>query len=139
MQYERHALGRGQRIQHDQHGRADRIGQQHFVFRTGTGIGGGQRRVRHQVHRFLAAHLARTQQIQRQPGHHRRQPTGEIADLGRVGTIQAQPRLLHHVLGFGVRTQHAERHCLEPGAVGLELFGQSMQICHGERSWGKPD
>jgi hypothetical protein len=52
----------------------------------------------------LAAHARRTQHVDRQPGGHGGQE--RLAVLDALSGVQAQQRLLHHVLGLGDRAEH---------------------------------
>ena len=50
----------------------------------------------------------------------------EVVDALGVGAAQADPGLLHRVLGLGQGPEHAVGHRLQPGPVGFELGHQVL-------------
>jgi hypothetical protein len=59
-----------------------------------------------------------------------REPRAEVHDGARVGAVQAQPRLLHRVVGFGHRAEHPVGNCAQVGAVALELVRHQISRAH---------
>ena len=73
--------------------------------RCATGVGRAPR-----VERLLAPRLARAQHVEAHARDDRRQPAAEVLDVGRVGAAEAQPRLLHRVVGLAQRAEHPVGH-----------------------------
>jgi hypothetical protein len=71
----------------------------------------------------LAAGLARAEHVQAHPARNRGEPGPQVVDRRGVAAVQAQPGLLHGVVGIAQRAQHpvGERVQLRP--VRLELAG----------------
>ena len=59
---------------------------------------------------------------------HRRQPPPHVLDATRVGAGEAQPRLLHGVLGVAQRAEHPVRHPSQALAVLLEPLRQPVAL-----------
>ena len=101
VQDEGEPLGGRERLEHDQQGEPDRVGEQRLVLGV-DGVGAVDQRVgdAHLLQRRLAPRRARAQHVQRHARDDRRQPAAEVLDLVRVGAVQAQPGLLHGVVGL---------------------------------------
>ncbi|GAA2550450.1 hypothetical protein GCM10010295_42220 [Streptomyces intermedius] len=63
---------------------------------------------------------AGSQEVQADAADHRGQPARQVADGRRVLAEEAHPGFLDHVLGVGVRAQHAVRDGAQPIALGFE-------------------
>jgi hypothetical protein len=107
MQHERQALGRAQALQHDEQRHADRVGHHRLLLRAvggrllDEGLGQPRADVLH------AMRLARPQHVQADPPDDGGQPRSHVDDRARVAAAEAQPGLLHGVLGLGDRAEHA--------------------------------
>ena len=131
MQHEGDAFRRGQLLQHDQHGEADRIGEHRLMLEAarvgladrGLGDAGAER--------ILATLLAGAQHVEADAGYDGGEPAAEIADLRRVGTREPQPGFLYGILRLGGRAQHAVGDTLEVAAIGLELLFEKIFFAHG--------
>ena len=100
VQDEREPLGRGERVEHDKQGQADRVREHRLVLRIaerggrtgprrpgrGAGPGGRLNRSRPGVaHGLLGSAPAGPEHVQRYPGDDRRQPAAEVVDRGDLG------------------------------------------------------
>jgi hypothetical protein len=126
VHHEGDTLRRRQGLQHDQQREPDRIGQHRLLLR-------GTRR--HRLGRMFIQHLfparlARTQHVEADPGHHRRQPAAKIGDLAGVAAAKPQPGFLHGIVGLGRRAQHAVGDPLKVATVGLEAICQKFLLIH---------
>jgi hypothetical protein len=130
VQHERQPLGRGERVEHDEQGQTDRVGQQRLLLRFEVPLGGDDRVGQVRCERVLPAHSAGAQQVQALPGDDGGQPAAEVVDLFRLGMAQPQPGVLDGVVGLGQRTQHPVGHRPQPGAVLLEALGQPLGLVH---------
>jgi len=130
VQHEREPFGGGQRFQHHEQGHADRVSQHRLVFRTVVGGILYQRFGQPAAGVNLATGLAGPQHVQADPPDHRGQPAAQVADAARVAAAEPQPRLLHRVLGFADRAEHAVGDRLQVLAVLLELPGQPVLLGH---------
>ena len=68
----------------------------------------------------LAPLARRAQRVEREPADDRGQPRAQVAHLVGVGPLQAQPRLLHDVLGLGERAELAVGDAQQVRALRLE-------------------
>ncbi|MDH6192755.1 hypothetical protein M2168_005787 [Streptomyces sp. CZ24] len=101
-QHEDRALGRRQRLQHQQHRHREAVGQLHVLGHVGCGEQGfGQPG----ADVGLLAAAERPQPGQRLPGGDPHQVRAPFADLGEVDARPAQPGLLEHVLRVGRRAE----------------------------------
>ena len=141
VQDEREPLRRCQRIEHHEQCHADRLREHGLLLgvRRGRtvvvpapGLDGAC------VQRVLATRLSRAQHVEAHACDDRREPAGEVVDAGRIGALEAQPRLLHRVLGFAQRSEHAVRDAAQPRPVLLELFGQPAVLRHSRFSFAFP-
>ncbi len=80
------------------------------------------------VERLLAARIAAAQHVQAHSGHDCRQPAAEVLDLAGVGPAEPKPGLLHGIVGFGGRAQHAKGNRPQVATVVLELLRQLVAI-----------
>ncbi|HEY1656286.1 MAG TPA: hypothetical protein VGF86_14365 [Candidatus Tumulicola sp.] len=74
----------------------------------------------------LRSNVASPEQIEAKPRCDGRQPCGHILDPGCIGTVEFDPRFLHHVLGIRLRSEEprGKREQAEP----LPL--ECCQVCH---------
>jgi len=130
VQHERHAFGGAERLQRHQQGQADRVAQHCFLLRVRAVIGdrrvGDQRR----VHRFLTPRPARAQHVQAHSRDHGGQPSAQVLDAARPGAAQANPGLLHRVVGLARRAEDPVGHAPHVSPVFLEPFGQPVVFVH---------
>jgi hypothetical protein len=127
---ERHPLRRGEGIHDDVQRQADRVGEQGF----GLGIGPSVIRREHPdagLQRLLAPHPAPAQGVEADPPGHGGEPAAQVLDVRTAGPGQAQPGLLHGIVGIRVRAEHAERDRVQVRAVGLEPGGELLFLGHG--------
>ena len=129
MQYERDPLGRGEGVHHDVQGDADRIGE--YGLRLGIGAEVARDGPQVRLQRLLAAGSAPAQHVQADPPGHGGEPAAQFLDAVTAGPGQAQPCLLHRVVGVRVRAEHPERDRAQVGAVGLEVGSQLVLVGHG--------
>ena len=76
------------------------------------------------------ARLARAQHVEADARDDGRQPAAEVLDAARVGAAEAQPGLLHGVVGLAHRAEHPVGHRAQVGPVGLELLRQVVALVH---------
>jgi hypothetical protein len=124
VQHEGQPFGRREHVEDGEQGQPDRVGQ----FGLGRGVVADRRRpspgdglVGAGLEWLLPPRAARSQHVQRDAGHDRRQPAAEVLDVAAVGPGQPQPRLLDGVLGITRRAEHPVGHRPQARPVGLEL------------------
>ena len=113
------ALGRSQRVEHNQKSRAQHVGEDRLFVGTGTLWLGLL-----VLERLLRSGPARAQHPQAHPSQHRGEPPSQVLDTLGVRSIQPDPGLLHGVLGLGQGSEHPVGHRLEPRPAGHELGRQ---------------
>ena len=124
VEHERQALGRLERLEHDEQGGADRVGGERLALRVRGGVVGerddrvGQPA---RLERGLAAALAGVEHRQAHAGGDRRQPRAHVLYVARVRALEADPRLLEGVVGLGARAQDPRRHGEQVRSVSLEF------------------
>ena len=123
VQHEGEALGGGQRVEDDEQGEPDRVGQLGLVGRVGVLAGGEDRLGQPGAHELLAPCPARAQHVQAHAGDDRRQPAAQVGDGVGVGAAEAQPRLLDGVVGLAERAEHPVGDRAQMRPVLLELLG----------------
>jgi hypothetical protein len=130
VQHEGQSLGRAERVEHDQERQADRVGEQRLVFGVGA-VGGVDDRVGEMdVEWLFAPDSAGAEHVQRHACHDRRQPGAEVLDLGRVGTGEPQPGVLHGVVGLAERAERPVGDRAQARPVLLELVGEPFLLIH---------
>jgi len=82
------------------------------------------------VDRVFAARDAGAQHVERDASDDGGEPAGEVVDGGGVGAGEAQPGLLHGVVGFGERAEHAVGDGAEMRAVLFEASGEEIGVGH---------
>ena len=80
--------------------------------------------------RLLPSRVARAQHVERDPRDHRREPAAEVLDPRRVGAAEAQPGLLHGVVGLAHGAEHAVGHGSQVRPVGLEPLRHPVVLVH---------
>jgi hypothetical protein len=126
---EGHALLGRHRIEHDQQGRADRLGQDDRLRRVSFG---------HRLvdvgdvvsEEVLGSGTAGPQAVETDPPRHGREPPGDVLDSRRVTAKDPQPRLLDGVLCLRPGSEHPVRHALEARSVRLELLCHPLLVVH---------
>jgi len=101
VEHERETLRGREGVEHDEHREPDRVGKHGFLLGLEPAFGrdDGVRDV--DLERFLAPDAARSQHVQAHPRDDRGEPPAEVLDLARVRAADAQPRVLHRVVGLG--------------------------------------
>jgi hypothetical protein len=128
VEYEREALGRAQRLQHDEQREADGVGQQRLVLRVGS-VGAVDERVGHvDAERLLPPPLARAEHVQRHAGDDGRQPGREVLDLPRIRAVEPEPRLLDGVVRLAQGAEHPIGHGPQVRALLLESLRQPVAL-----------
>jgi hypothetical protein len=134
VEHEGDTLGRRQRVEDDEHRQPHGIAQQGFLlgieatFRAHDGI----RQVC--LEGRFAPRRARSQHVEADARHDRRQPGPQVVDIARVGATQADPGVLDRVVRLGHGAEHPERDAAQVGAIGLEALGEPVLVVHGRRS-----
>ena len=130
MQDEGKAFGRGERFEHDQERKPDRVGEERLVLGVGA-VGGIDDRVGHaHVERLLAPRPARAEHVQRDAGDDRRQPGAEVLDVARVGAAEPEPGVLDGVVGLAERAEHPVGDRAQTRSLILELPGEPFVLIH---------
>jgi hypothetical protein len=129
VQHERQPLGGLQRLEHDQEGEADRVGQERLVLRVRP-VRAVDDRLRYPQVGHLPPRVAGAEHVQGHPGDDGREPAAEVLDFVGVGSAKAQPGLLDGVVRLAHRAEHPVGHSPQVGAVGLEPVGQVIALVH---------
>jgi hypothetical protein len=133
MQHEGDPFRGRQGVEDDQHREPDRVAQQGFLLGIDA-LGGTHDGIRDVgIKGALAARLARSQHVQRDPSDDGRQPGPQVLDIARVSAAQADPGLLYGVVRLGQGAEHPEGDAPQVGAVRLEALGEPVLIVHGSR------
>ena len=133
MQDEREPLRRRQRLEHDQERQADGVGEHRLLLGVEMLVARDDRVGQPSVlEEILAPGAPRAEHVQRDPRHDGREPAAQVLDPGLVGAAQAQPGLLHRVLGLRHGPEHPIGDRLEVGAVCLELARQVLVVRHAD-------
>ena len=106
MQDERESFRRRQRVQHDEQREADRVREHRFLLGIAV-AGDGHDRLGQAAHVLLVTRTARAQHVETHARDDGGQPAAEVGDGARVRAVEPEPRLLHGVLRFGHRAEHA--------------------------------
>ncbi len=103
MEHEGQAFGRGQGVEHDEQGQAHRVGQHSLPLgiRRPAVTRRPARRLTPGGQGFFTAGAAGAQHVQAHPSRHRGQPAAQVLHRTGVRTAEANPRLLHGVVGLG--------------------------------------
>lgn len=128
MQHKGDALGRRQRIEHGHQGRADRIGQDRLMLGIAridassscVESGPSCRALRE---RSMPSAMRATTVVSQPP---------RLSTPAGVGTADSQPSVLHRIVRFAVRTEHAQSHGVQVAAMGFELLGEPVVGLHGD-------
>ncbi len=127
VQHEGQPLGRAELVEHHQQGGAHGVGRDRLLGRIRfVRID----RLRHLVDGALPTGGAGLEGVEADPRHDGGQPAVEVVDAVGLGAVQAQPRLLHRVVGGGVVAEHPHRHRVQPRAGALEPAGQRLVVGH---------
>ena len=128
MEDERQPFRRGQRLEHDQQRKTDRVGEHRLVLRIAALDGVDDRVGQMDVQRLLAARLACAEHVQRHAGDHGRQPAAEVLDVARVGAAESKPGVLDRVVGLAERPEHPIGDRPQVGPVLAELPGEPFLL-----------
>jgi hypothetical protein len=126
VQHEGEPLGGRQRLQHDQQRDADPVAERGQLGRVAEV---GDRLVLPGQHlpRPLPGPARALQLVEADPRDDGRQPGVEVLDRGDVGALEAQPGLLHGVVGVG-RAHELGRDRAQPRPRGLEAAGEQPHV-----------
>ncbi len=91
-------LGGVQRLQDDQQGRTDRVGQQRFLLGIGAARAAHNRPRRVRIQWCFTAGVPRLQHIQAHPRDHGRQPASQVLHAVGAGAADPQPGLLDGIV-----------------------------------------
>ena len=122
VQHEGEPLGRRQRLEHDEQREADRVGEQRLLLGVGLVVDAHDRLGQPAADVVLAPRAPRAQHVEAHAPDDRREPAAEVRHGRRVGAAQAQPRLLHRVLGLADRAEHPVGDRPQVRPVRLELL-----------------
>jgi hypothetical protein len=130
VQDEGEPLGRCERLEHDVEGEADTVGDECFLLRGRRAVDRDDRLGHPRADELFAARPPRAEHVEAHAAHHRRQPGAEVLDRGVVAAAEPDPCLLHGVVGFVERAQHAVGDAAQLGALRLELRCEEVVIVH---------
>ena len=130
MQHEGEPLGRGERVEDDEQGQADRVRDHGLVLGIGLLVDRDDRLREPGADEVLAARPARAQHVQADPPDDGGQPPAEVVDRVGVRAAQPNPRLLHRVVRVAERSEHPVRDRTQMGPVLLEPLCQPIPIVH---------
>ncbi len=130
VEHERRALGRRQRLEHDEQGEAHLVAAQGDLLRAR--VRGHDRLGQPRPDVGLAPHARGLQRVQAEAGDGGDQPPLEVADRVGVDALEPQPRVLQHILGFGDAAELAVRDPQQARAQRLELLDER----HDGAPWG---
>jgi hypothetical protein len=88
VQHEGQALGRRQRVEHDEQRQADRVGEERLVLWIGFEVGADDGLRQPAADVVLTARTARAQEVEADAGHDRRQPRPQVVHRSRVRTAE---------------------------------------------------
>jgi hypothetical protein len=128
VQHEREPLGGGERLEHDQQRKTDRVSQQRLVLGVGAIHAVDDRLGYAYAQGLLAPRPARAEHVQRHAGGGGRQPSAEVPHLARVGAAEPQPGVLHGVVGLAQRAEHPVGHGPQLRPVLLKALGQPFLV-----------
>ena len=128
MEDEGQTLRRGERVEDDEQGHADRVGEECLLLGVAAPTVAGHRLSRLDVERLLAAGPARAQHVEGDPADDRGEPGGKVVDLVSVGPAEAQPRLLDRVVRLRRRSEDAVGDATHAAAVLLESSRQPCRV-----------
>jgi hypothetical protein len=130
VQHEGEPLGWRERVQHDQQGQADRVGQHRLVLRA-AGVLRTEDGVGH-VHaeRHLVARPPGAQHVEADPGDDGGEPRADVVHAAGVGAAEPERGVLHGVVSVAERAEHPVGHRPQPRAVLLEALGEPRALVH---------
>jgi hypothetical protein len=138
VQDEGDPLGGGEVLEDDQHRHPDVVGELGLLGRVLLRDLADDRLDVLPAVRFLAARLPGAQQVEGDPSDHGGEPGAQVVDLIGVGAAQAQPRLLHRVVGLARGAQHPVGDRVQVLPVLLEALGEQFLIWHVTSSRSHP-
>jgi hypothetical protein len=128
VQHECEPLRRGERLEHDEQRGPDRVGEHGFALGVDAELTALEHLDNAALERVLAPRAPGAKHVETDPGDDGRQPTAEVVDVVGVGAVEADPRLLHRVVGLGLGTKHPVRHRAQVRPVGLEPLYESVVV-----------
>jgi hypothetical protein len=134
VQHEGDPLCRREPIEDDQHGAADRIGEQSILVCPSLGdplelVGVGDR--------LLCSPFARQQLVDCLAGGDRGEPTRQVLDRVVVCPTGLQPGGLHSVFGVSHRAEQVKRHRLQVAPIPVKPLHEIFDGLHGHLSQAK--
>jgi len=127
VQYEGHPLRGCQRLEHDEERLAGGVGQRQMLLGmlAARHIGTGYQRL-------LAARAALAQHVEADPGDYGGQPATEVLHRLGIRATELQPCLLHGILRFARRPEHAVGHRTQARSILIEVCGKPVTLAHAE-------
>jgi hypothetical protein len=131
VEHEREPLRGRQRLEHDEQGEPDRVDEERLLLGVDLGVDAHDRLGQPRAGVLLAPGAAGAEHVEADATHHRRQPAAEVDERVGVGAAQAEPRLLHRVLGLADRAEHPVRDRVQVRSMVFELLREPLTIVHG--------
>jgi hypothetical protein len=128
VQDERQPLVRRQRVEHDQQGQADRVGQQRLLLGLGFPLLADDRVGQVHGEWLLAPVVAGTQHVQADAGHDHCQPPAEVLDVFGTRSAQPQPGVLNRIVGLAERAEHPVGHRAQARPVKLKTIREPLIV-----------
>ena len=129
VEHERQALGRRQRLEHDQERDPDGVGHDDVALRAVVQRRGHDRLRQPAAGVVLASRPARSEHVQADAADDDREPATKVIGASRVPTIEPDPCLLDGVIGLADRAEHPIRDASQVRSLALELLGQPFPSC----------
>ena len=130
MQDEREPFSRRQCVEDNQECEANRVGEQRLILGAVLRLQRDDRLRQLPADIVLAAGAAGAQHVEGDPGDDGGEPAAHVLHLACFGAVEAEPALLHGVLGFAQRAEHPVGDCPQVGAVLLELSRLPVCVLH---------
>ncbi len=127
---EREALGRRQRLEHDEQREPERVREDRCLLGIDLVVQAHDRLRQPAADVFLSPRTAGSQHVEADAADDGRQPAAEVRDGRRIGAAEPQPRLLHGVVGLAQRAQHPVGDGAQVRPVLLELLREPLSIVH---------
>jgi hypothetical protein len=125
------SLCRAQRLEHDEQGEADGVGQQRLVLGIVSVLERNDRLGKPGADVVLAPRLSSAQFVETETRNDRGEPAAHVLDGVGVGAVQPQPRLLNDVVCVAHRAEHAIGDRPQVSPVSLELLRLPVALSHG--------
>ena len=128
VEHEGQALGRRERIEYDQQGEFDRVGEKGLVLGLSVVLSLHDRIGHVDGQRIFRAGRAGSQHVEGDPGDDRGEPSAQVVDPVNPRSAEPDPGVLHRIVGLGQRAQHPVRDRPKVRPVLLEAFGQPLLL-----------